>query len=328
MALVQPKRVATPQQVQPAQPAQGNDQTQAEHQASANRIPQPAKPKRVWQAPKEETIAVDENSNMRIFAQICQTPDEACRDASNGKFDFTDINPMYRLRRITELFGPCGIGWYTEQDYEVLSPKCGGDEVAVMCKLKLYYKDPLTGEWSKPVHGIGGNKLVLSGKLNDEGYKSAYTDALSIAFKNLGGCADIYYSKDTTKYVYAESSAKAEEKANARSKNTAQAELLKILSNYGQSSPLLPNDVTAVLKALSEEFGAILNGTPDEGMSALMEAQQALVDSGEIPADFSFGDAPVKELAGIIDKIRSYIKARVATNTNTVKDFFSAKKDA
>ena len=322
MALVQPRKVNPIPQAQPA-----NTISQPPAQRQGIPAPQQTAPKRQWSAPKEEEIPVDENSNMRLWAQVCKTPDEACRDASNGKFNFTDINPMYRLRKLTEMFGPVGIGWYTEQEYEVLKYACAGDEVAVMCKLKFYYKDPLTGEWSKPIHGIGGNKLVLSGKLNDEGYKSAYTDALSIAFKNLGGCADIYYADDTTKYVYAEKAAKAEEKANARSKNAAQAESLKILNGYAPSSPLMPDDVTAILKALSEEFAAILNGTPDEGMSAIMEAQQALVDSGELPSEFSLADIPVKEAVGYINKIRSYIQAKVAVNTNTVQSFFSAKKE-
>ena len=27
---------------------------------------------------------------------------------------FTDINPMWRIQKLTELFGVCGVGWYTE----------------------------------------------------------------------------------------------------------------------------------------------------------------------------------------------------------------------
>lgn len=337
MALVQPKRVATLQQAQPAQPVQDDGQAQAERQPNPSlrqATPRPVVPRKQWSAPPEEKIPVDEKSNMRFWAQISHTPDEALKDFDNGRFSGSDINPMWRLRKLTEMFGPEGVGWWREERFETINSPGTGGEIVVICFMSLWYVDPLTKEVSKPVKGVGGNMLVAySSKkkclvVNDDGFKNAFTDALSICFKGLGGSADIYYEHDTTKYTYASDNLKAEEKANSREKNVAQAKSLSILSNYGQSSPLLPNDVTAVLKALSEEFGAILNGTPDEGMSALMEAQQALVDSGEIPANFSFGDAPVKELAGIIDKIRSYIKAKVATNTNTVKDFFSAKKEA
>ena len=62
-----------------------------------------------------------------------------------------------------------------------------------------------------PIIGIGGSKLAGKGKgegLDDETYKMAYTDAISIACKALGMAADIYYAKDRTKYdVYGESSA-------------------------------------------------------------------------------------------------------------------------
>ena len=53
--------------------------------------------------------------------------------------------------------------------------------------------------------GIGGNTIqqIEKGKLvtNDEAYKMAYTDALSVACKMLGMGADIYWDKDPTKYT-------------------------------------------------------------------------------------------------------------------------------
>jgi hypothetical protein len=64
-------------------------------------------------------------------------------------------------------------------------------------------KHPDTGEWSVPIIGIGGSKLVGKGVgdgINDEAYKMAYTDAISIACKNLGMAADVYFDKDRTKY--------------------------------------------------------------------------------------------------------------------------------
>jgi len=61
------------------------------------------------------------------------------------------------------------------------------------------------GNTSMPIVGIGGAALVAKEKdglrANDEGYKMAVTDALSVAMKQLGFGADIYMGKfDGSKY--------------------------------------------------------------------------------------------------------------------------------
>jgi hypothetical protein len=59
--------------------------------------------------------------------------------------------------------------------------------------------------WSAPITGIGGAALIAKEKnglhTNDEGYKMATTDALSVAMKQLGVAADIYMGLwDGSKY--------------------------------------------------------------------------------------------------------------------------------
>lgn len=139
--------------------------------------------------------------NMYIYNQGRSVPDEAKKAFNNGSFSGTDINPMWRIKKLTELFGPCGIGWY----YDVLSERAEEhhDMTMAIVNLNLYVK--FNGEWSKPIYGTGGNALVKvtkSGqKASDEGYKMALTDALSVACKALGIGADVYFEKDKTKYT-------------------------------------------------------------------------------------------------------------------------------
>lgn len=139
--------------------------------------------------------------NMAIYNATREVPVEACKDFNNGSFSGTDINPMWRIKKLTELFGACGVGWY----YEVLSERSEqyGETVMAIVDLNLFIK--VDGEWSKPIFGTGGNCLVKptkSGlKPSDEGYKMALTDALSVACKALGIGADIYFQKDKTKYT-------------------------------------------------------------------------------------------------------------------------------
>ena len=137
-------------------------------------------------------------NNLDIYEKGRMVPPEAQKQFSNGKFSGTDINPMWRIKRRTELFGPAGGGWYTEIISE-RSEQHGNVTMAIV-DLNLYVK--FLGEWSKPIFGTGGNILVnAKGGTSDEGYKMAYTDALGIACKALGIGADIWFSQDKTKYT-------------------------------------------------------------------------------------------------------------------------------
>lgn len=140
-------------------------------------------------------MALFGTDNMMIYNRVRAVPQEAQKSFSNGSFNGTDVNPMWRIQTLTEVFGPAGIGWY----YEVLSERAEtyGDTVMAIVDLNLYVK--IGDEWSKPIYGTGGNLLVQMTKSgprpSDEGYKKALTDALSIACKALGVAADIWYSK-------------------------------------------------------------------------------------------------------------------------------------
>jgi len=132
--------------------------------------------------------------NLRFYNQGRTVPANAQKKFSNGRFSGTDINPMWRIKKLTEMFGPAGIGWYTETTRQEVIPADDGN-VMVFVDINLYVKDG--DAWSKPIFGTGGNTLKVKGKGDDDGFKKAYTDALSIACKALGIGADIWYSADT-----------------------------------------------------------------------------------------------------------------------------------
>lgn len=153
--------------------------------------------------PEEKMNRTDQN--MRFYVQVQNTPKDAQKPFSNGRFNGTDVNPMYRIKMLTMMFGPVGQGWWTEDEQYTMVPCEATGEVAVFCTLKLFYRDPDTHEISKGVSGVGGNKFLVSQKsgkyCNDEAYKMAYTDAVSIACKALGFSHDIYYQNDRTNYT-------------------------------------------------------------------------------------------------------------------------------
>lgn len=162
------------------------------------------------------------SENLRIYNDARTVPPEAKKQFNNGKFSGTDINPMWRIKKLTEMFGPCGIGWY----YEVLSERSeriADDVLIAIVDLNLYIK--MDGEWSKPIYGTGGNQLVNKTSkgvsTSDEGYKMALTDALSVACKALGIGADVYFEKDKTKYTAAQQPSQAPSSKPDSSKSPA-----------------------------------------------------------------------------------------------------------
>lgn len=167
-------------------------------------------------------------NNLEIYDKSREVPKEAQKAFNNGKFSGTDINPMWRIKKLTELFGPAGIGWY----YEVISERAEehGDVTIAVVDLNLYILDPVSGEWSKPIYGTGGNVLLRKGNTSDEGYKMALTDALGVACKALGIGADVYFEKDRTKYTSPENTPKdTPPKATTPKPDEMKAEITGIL---------------------------------------------------------------------------------------------------
>lgn len=112
-----------------------------------------------------------------------------------------DINPVWRLKVMSDVFGTVGVGW----KYELHDPvfRTGPDnQEAVFVRCDLYIKDG--EEWSAPITGWGGNMFVEKERnglhLNDEAIKMAATDALGTAMKSLGVAADVYQGIFDTKY--------------------------------------------------------------------------------------------------------------------------------
>ena len=136
-------------------------------------------------------------NNMELYDRLKAVPDEAKKTIGGGRLKgFTDINPMWRIKRLTEEFGPCGFGWYIEEVEKWI--EAGAGSVGAFVKIHLFVRNG--EEWSRPIVGIGGSQLVSVEKngpvFSDEAYKMAYTDAISVACKALGMAADVYFEKD------------------------------------------------------------------------------------------------------------------------------------
>ena len=140
--------------------------------------------------------------NLRIYEAARTVPASATKEIAGGRLKgMTDINPMWRIKTLTEQFGPCGFGW----KYEIIEKRLengANGEIAAFVDINLYIK--VNGEWSDPIPGTGGSAFVAKERnglyTNDECFKMAMTDALSVACKSLGFGADVYWEADRTKY--------------------------------------------------------------------------------------------------------------------------------
>lgn len=170
--------------------------------------------------------------NLDLYNEVREVPKEAQKTIRGGRLKgMTDINPMWRIKTLTENFGMCGVGWF----YSVLETKTipAGEEIIAVVDIHLYVKT--NEKWSEPIFGTGGSKLLSqeSGGMyvNDEAFKMALTDAISVACKSLGMGADIYWQSDNTKY-------NDSKKDTAGTKKITELEvknIKKMAENYGKN---------------------------------------------------------------------------------------------
>lgn len=141
--------------------------------------------------------------NLELWNKYKEVPKNALKDFDNGKFKGTEISTMWRLKCLTEQFGMCGVGWYYKP-VKMWTEKCDNGDVFAFAEIELFVK--VNSEWSMPISGNGGNKLVRITRngdvsTSDEAFKMAITDAIGVACRNLGFGADVYWANDKTKYT-------------------------------------------------------------------------------------------------------------------------------
>lgn len=167
--------------------------------------------------------------NMKYYKLGKKVPEKAQKKIGAGRLaGMTNINPMWRIEKLTELFGPCGEGWY----YEIVSQEIregSEDQKVAFVNINLYVKFP--DGWSKPIVGIGGSSFVAKERsglyTSDECFKMALTDALSIACKALGIGADVWYNNDEDNKYSREPEQTPYDVLNDKKASANQVEILK-----------------------------------------------------------------------------------------------------
>lgn len=140
--------------------------------------------------------------NLKIYNAVATVPDNAKKTIQAGRIKgMTDINPMWRIKTLTEQFGVVGFGWkYVITDKRIIEGADG--VVCAFVDIDLFVK--INDQWSDAIQGTGGSQFVSverNGKYtSDECFKMALTDALSVACKALGIGANVYWAGGGSKY--------------------------------------------------------------------------------------------------------------------------------
>jgi hypothetical protein len=150
--------------------------------------------------------------NMKVWKVLGVTdPKHTKKFKRAGGFSGDAIKPMYAIQKMTELFGPCGIGWgYTKPEYQTVSGTEG--QLLVYCTVGLWHatgvpSDSILDEpRSELVYGVGGDFVIVKQsaglRSDDEAFKKAFTDALMNAMKHIGMSADVHMGQfDGDKYT-------------------------------------------------------------------------------------------------------------------------------
>lgn len=131
-------------------------------------------------------------TNKRYWDQLKTTDPRFTKKINKGFGDLTTIDPMYQIMKMTEVFGPCGIGWGWSANYTYT-------EANVFAEVSIWVETPV--QIYGPVSSVQSLHKT-NGKLDDECTKKAMTDALTKALSHVGVSADVFLGMhDNVKYI-------------------------------------------------------------------------------------------------------------------------------
>ena len=175
----------------------------------------------------EETTA----NNLAMWDRLMPTDPKYTKAFKGaGGFSGTAINGTYILQRLTEEFGPCGLGWRFVLDHEEVleGHKLKSGDAAKLHKVRghlEYRSDTIAdgiGVWIATSPQFGQTMLVGENKYgtftDEEAPKKSITDCISKCSVLLGIAADVHLGLfDDNKYVNQRKAEVAEENGTAPS---------------------------------------------------------------------------------------------------------------
>jgi hypothetical protein len=140
---------------------------------------------------------------MRLWSRVCVTDPRHVKPITGKQYNGNSPKPYWIVQRMTEVFGPCGLGW----GFTILSERMerlSETDILHIAVVRLWFKlDGERGEFEQ----IGQTKAAYktaSGKIlvDEDAPKKSVTDALVKCASYLGFAGDIFSGMwDDSKYV-------------------------------------------------------------------------------------------------------------------------------
>lgn len=152
------------------------------------------------------SVRKDRDENIELWQKVCDTDPKFIKDFQGKRFRGSAINPMYQIKKATELWGPCGGNWgwtVLNENYVDGAPLFAQDKT-VACKetihtilIEFFYPHPTKRDESAKVVHSGATTVISQDKYgnffsDEEHRKKSITDAVSKALSMLGFSSDIY----------------------------------------------------------------------------------------------------------------------------------------
>lgn len=238
--------------------------------------------------------------NLKLWSDVEKTdPSHTKQFTRGGGFSGTAINATYVMKRLTEQFGPCGVGWrmVIEDDRMEEGHTLKDGSICKIHVVRGHLEYVLDGEWRSTGPQFGQTTFVgqyqSSGTYTDEeAPKKSITDCMTKCAVMLGVCADIHLGLfDDNKYVNnrreevekkSASMAKQDkdlERISAALKAcTTERQLAECWKKNGPQMKILPKDfVDALIEVKDDKKKELAGEAPSEAQIAASQTKDEII---------------------------------------------------
>ena len=138
---------------------------------------------------------MQKKQNMDLWLALAPSDMKYLKNVAFGSRKFTSIDPQYQIMKMTEKFGPVGVGWGYNVEYDYPSTN---DVVLIVAKVSIWTTLP------ENIFGpVAGSRTFWHKDMKrpaEDAGKMALTDALTKGLSHLGCDADVFLGKHDNKY--------------------------------------------------------------------------------------------------------------------------------
>lgn len=174
-------------------------------------------------------------SNMDLWNSVFVTDPGAVKPITGKQYSGNSPNPYWIVKRATETFGPCGIGWGVKVVEERVERF--GEEAIHIAKVLVWY---VRGDARGEIEQMGQTKMAYvtsKGKalVDEDAPKKSVTDGMVKCLSLLGFAGDIFSGRwDDSRYVeWAEEETRRREDAATLMSSEQVAALTKLINETG-----------------------------------------------------------------------------------------------